>query len=426
MTGFGNPILAQEQLIRSGIKSKGYRSNTDVLGPNGWRIGRDGAAEFASLDLNGTASGPLGAYDTVEAANSLLYQGDELSTLLAAKPAFVIAQGDFSPAGAIAIPSGAINEKAIIQLNSVAIDGLRGYKFCMGPVGITNTTAGCRVLFNFRYRLASGGDVINTDPSFQVDQLNFSNALPQVTQGQRYAPALATGVYNICMFAREITATAGGAAFAAGDNINIWIEDTGLRVPNIGRDRTAAGTSKIKKNLSVLSTLSRCYDGAGNLDTYALGDQRMYQGQFDAVLGNTRSWCVFPTASTGTGNGGTIADMAGVPLGSIDYIQVFLFYYYWYLTTGGIAVIGHHNNAAPGTTEPGGGTYNVTTGSFAGRNVGKWVELSGIASITNAINAGTLKGIIVGPGVTTGPSYYGYAGGSGAAHLPAFRAQYYK
>lgn len=45
---FSNPILAGEELIRSAIRSENY-----VAGSSGWRISRDGDAEFNSLTARG-------------------------------------------------------------------------------------------------------------------------------------------------------------------------------------------------------------------------------------------------------------------------------------------------------------------------------------------------------------------------------------
>lgn len=44
---FGNPVVGQEELIRSAIKSRDY-----ALGASGWRIAADGSAEFTGLVVN--------------------------------------------------------------------------------------------------------------------------------------------------------------------------------------------------------------------------------------------------------------------------------------------------------------------------------------------------------------------------------------
>lgn len=46
---FGNPIVGDEDLIRSGIRSPGY-----VAGVSGWRIAQDGSAEFNNVTVRGT------------------------------------------------------------------------------------------------------------------------------------------------------------------------------------------------------------------------------------------------------------------------------------------------------------------------------------------------------------------------------------
>lgn len=45
---FGNPIIGEEELIRSAIKSRDYEA-----GVSGWRIAQDGAAEFNDLVVRG-------------------------------------------------------------------------------------------------------------------------------------------------------------------------------------------------------------------------------------------------------------------------------------------------------------------------------------------------------------------------------------
>jgi hypothetical protein len=53
---FGNPIVGEEDLIRTGIKSPNY-----VAGTTGWRIAQDGTADFASATVRGSISANNGA-----------------------------------------------------------------------------------------------------------------------------------------------------------------------------------------------------------------------------------------------------------------------------------------------------------------------------------------------------------------------------
>lgn len=46
---FGNPIIGEEELIRSAIRSQNY-----LPGVSGWRIAQDGSAEFSNVTIRGT------------------------------------------------------------------------------------------------------------------------------------------------------------------------------------------------------------------------------------------------------------------------------------------------------------------------------------------------------------------------------------
>lgn len=54
MVEFGNPIIGLEELIRSAIRSQDYET-----GVSGWRIARDGTAEFASIFIRGSGVGDI-------------------------------------------------------------------------------------------------------------------------------------------------------------------------------------------------------------------------------------------------------------------------------------------------------------------------------------------------------------------------------
>lgn len=51
---FGNPIVGLEELIREAIRSQDYES-----GVTGWRIARDGSAEFSTILIRGTGIGDV-------------------------------------------------------------------------------------------------------------------------------------------------------------------------------------------------------------------------------------------------------------------------------------------------------------------------------------------------------------------------------
>lgn len=54
MVQFSNPIIGEEELIRSAIRSQDY-----VAGTSGWRIAADGSAEFSDVVLHGSGTGAV-------------------------------------------------------------------------------------------------------------------------------------------------------------------------------------------------------------------------------------------------------------------------------------------------------------------------------------------------------------------------------
>lgn len=75
---FSNPIVAGEELIRSAIKSENYAAGTD-----GWRIARDGDAEFNDVDVRGTLTtiGPIYTVTIVDGEITISLNSDPVQTL---------------------------------------------------------------------------------------------------------------------------------------------------------------------------------------------------------------------------------------------------------------------------------------------------------------------------------------------------------
>jgi len=72
---FSNPVVSGEQLNVTGIRSDDYVENVD-----GWRIGKDGSAQFTNLvianaGVDGTISAPVGLFDDLTVTNSYTMPG---------------------------------------------------------------------------------------------------------------------------------------------------------------------------------------------------------------------------------------------------------------------------------------------------------------------------------------------------------------
>lgn len=128
--------------------------------------------------------------------------------------------------------------------------------------------------------------------------------------------------------------------------------------------------------------------------------------------------------------GGNIASMVGFNYGSIKSIlagvtviscKISLYSNHWYWNSGGWVALGTHVNGSP----PGGfsgcwpnrfGPYHTTVGSTSVFEMG--------SAIGKEFQAGSTKGITVGPGRTTGTEYYGSFNGASLSGRPALTITY--
>jgi hypothetical protein len=142
------------------------------------------------------------------------------------------------------------------------------------------------------------------------------------------------------------------------------------------------------------------YQGGG---TRISSNSDIYQGQYDGTNGNQKSLIGFDYATIAS-------DLSG---STIVAIKMKLKNKHWYYAAGGEIIIGTHNSAvssAP-TTWPGSG---ITTDR---NRFGEWprsatwlVELGD--DIGEDFRDGTVKGMIIGPGLSTSKDYYGFFAGS--------------
>lgn len=146
---------------------------------------------------------------------------------------------------------------------------------------------------------------------------------------------------------------------------------------------------------SFAAVWSGAYKGSGSLRT---DKTDLYQGYVDSNNGNQKSLIGF--------------SVTGIPAGAtIVSATMTLYASHWYNNSGGTAVIGTHIN----TSKPG-----TWTGANPDVLRYAWNTKTGSRTITlgNAIGAallsGSAKGICLGPGPTSGSSYYGFFEGTGS------------
>jgi hypothetical protein len=135
------------------------------------------------------------------------------------------------------------------------------------------------------------------------------------------------------------------------------------------------------------------------------GVDHAFQGQFDAVDGNQRSYLWWDPAG--------FADAVNSIAGDWISFDLLIFWEHWFWSEGGTSVFGAHTVATP----PALGAVGPLTNSFPdlvrftwpGRFLMGSCNLINIGGIADRIRDGTFRGLIFGPGPTTNPTYYGYA-----------------
>ncbi len=151
----------------------------------------------------------------------------------------------------------------------------------------------------------------------------------------------------------------------------------------------------------------RNYKGDGSFKP-ALGSDGVdhaWQGQFDAVDGNTRSLLWYDPAG--------FAEAVNSIAGDWELFDLLLFWEHWYWSEGGVSIIGAHTVNSPpaiGAAMPGSGQFpNLAQFTWPGRYMTGSMNLISIGGIADRIRDGTFRGLVLGPGPTTNPTYYGYA-----------------
>lgn len=134
---FGNPIVAGSELVREAIRSKGF-----VTGVSGWRIARDGSAEFSNVVVRGSLA--VGTID-----GDLVFTNNGRILTSASGPRVEIRSGFYGAAVTFHHKTGDVFP-AYIQSDP---EGTGGRLTISGPVPDAGGTVPTLTLFN------NGGDI---------------------------------------------------------------------------------------------------------------------------------------------------------------------------------------------------------------------------------------------------------------------------
>jgi hypothetical protein len=419
---FTDPIVADTDLVRTAIRSPNY-----VSGTSGWTINQDGSAEFTNIQVTVTGTnsglqivrssdgavvgsisedGIISGSALTLSADDVEIAGQQLSARLANQAASILAWGIDT--------SSALNTTTELGVFEVAFDApvSKYYQLAIGA-WLAGPAGGLAVLL-----IRDGG--VNKPSLSSPSVFRVGHGLTVTAAGEQFgqnAPLyLTAGVHRLLLtFGRYGGATGTYYLVSAGDQpAYIQVMDTPPALANVAVANSGGGgssTSVQTYTIQWVSTWSATYDGGNNYSSW-LGSEA-HQGSYDGTAGNNRRSLIgFDSATiASTLSGATI-------LGC----QITLYAYHWYWNAGGTAIIGTHGHASqPGTWS---GTPGRVTSSSWPKPGMRAVDLG--TTIGAEFQAGTTKGLALGPGPTNNVQYYGKFSGAGMVNQPVLTITYQK
>lgn len=406
--GFRDPIVSGEELVRSAISSEDFET-----GVTGWRIARDGQAEFNTLSVRDTIS-----------VDNLIVNGDDVAELITARPLGLVA---YHSRQTTSPTVGQNITQASMRLSFTSLPG-RMYKVCWRG-GVYTNGAGRGYVVPKIWWTNNGAEPTTASQMLEqtaVDMPGGGMVMPFKIERHIFTP----GGGPVKFLMGFTTLTPAGQTFALYGGFDYpnqaWVEDLGTSFPAGGiDDNGAAAPPKVLKTFDIQPYASRSY--AGNGDPLDYDNQYMMSGDIH-IDGNRRSWMWFDANRKTGGNGlGSMNDMQGVAAADISYLDVFLYFPHWYTSAGGRTTIGVHGINAVTEWEQLNGVYGQKEAFWEGRNIGKWVSLKGTGIESAAMN-GNFEGLILGNTGDANINNYGYAYGANGINgqQPGLRAGYYK
>lgn len=410
---FGNPIVGNEDLIRSAIKSPNFNSDPETGNVTGWRIAKDGTATFYNLivgnanyniDENGNA-----VFQSVSAVDIVL-NGNDLQGILDTFPKGILAltraTSDTAATTAGGLAGGVLWNRIIIT----DFDSTRQYKiYFIAHIDINTASSPTYVSTQCYFKWGSAASLSDT--------LLFEHQWGG--RGTSNTDLIASGAHTInnptpqaadMHLAFYVTASNAGVKYQGESYGRVWIEDIGpaLTYDDFNPGSGGNPVQQYTKTYSATSTASYQSSGSNR------GLVECYQGYYSSTNGNGYSMIGFSDATIRS-------DLAGA---TIQKVELFLTNKHWYQNSGGTAVIGTHNQSSLSGSHPSSQLTDDIIRYHYDLGQAKWVDIG--TSIGNALRDNTAKGICLGPGPTTSSLYYGYFAGNGQTGEPQLRITYTK
>lgn len=410
---FGNPIVGQEDLIRSAIKSPDFNTDPESGNVTGWRIARDGSATFYNLTIGSTAFNidqqGNAVFNDITANGQIILGGVSLADTLAAIPRGLIKYSQltgFSP-----VYDG-VNDQLIGRISIPDFDPTREYKFG-AHVRIDSNNPGVGHSFiNIHVKYA--WDALTTATSTEIaDCQAGGRGTSDTDQGFSisFPFHFATAGGNTLNLGLYLDSTNANSRLNSSTiNNRIWIEDLGAFITYDSFDATGGTppTQQYVKTYAANESASYQEDGSNR------GVASCYQGRYSATNGNQFSMIGFDDATIRSNLSGA----------TINKVELYLNNNHFYSNSGGNAVIGTHNQTTLSGSHSSSQINDNLQQTHFDLGQAKWITIPN--SIGNALRDNTAKGIALGPGPTTSQSYYGYFAGNGESGEPQLRITYTK
>lgn len=369
---FTNPILAGEELNRTGIRSENY-----IPGISGWRIANDGAAEFDNVGLRGNLWVP-----------SITLDGQDLGSRINALPKGIIAFINGYPV---------VQTTSEIQCMQVEADIAAGRYYEIFGTNITTDVQTGTDSAEFKLRWTLGTPPPTLTMSSDVLALGLRQSIFQIA------------VVRCLFWSGATTRMRVGLTLASlnGSNVRTWAPGAGCTLgvldhgtapyahPGQGVVGSGAPTRTLREwTITANSTKTYNGDGTQRTDQYV---NTMIAGDWQNGRGNQRAWCTFSTADQAL-----ISELVGVPDADIVTAEVSFSPFDWRSDYDGYMSIGLHNtpNSLPGTQEPGGGVPNIYRPYVIGVNSPMWWNIKpgyeAPSTFCDSMRDGYLKGFMIG------------------------------
>ena len=375
---FENPIIAGEELIRPGIRSEDYKE-----GETGWRVGRDGSAEFSDLVTRGSTTGDAAQFE------SLTIGGNDLEEALATIPEGLQGRFDF---GSPTENWGGAGPYLVLSLPTVLKPG-HTYMWMFSGIGYGSSVSGDQLAVRLRYEW-DGPIPTNASPIMRGGRVNVNGT----SAGEIQFPTFSPGGENLSaddrlitvgIFVQRISGT-GNVLVYSGETARAYCIDLGISPGSQGTRYSpvvgGGNTDPVKYTKQWGYSDVESYQSNGAVSIATNHSTYGYQGNGSAVGnpgGDHHSIWRFNDADIR-------ANLAGA---TILESYVYVDNVHCYLNSGVTARIGTHNlTSMPSTFS---GSLNRWSIPGVPKGGDKWSANLG-TTLGNEFKAGTTRGIVLG------------------------------